>query len=376
MNIESLLNKVHLFESLIIISGFKRDITDYFQSIQQSQNQNLVYMKDLSSRIKNSFQNFENNTLDNELFYLLKDSSPFTEEDTVSELDELDNDSSISSNEYFSKLYNILNTLINSITENENEVEKLKNVLIKYSIKETEMLSSEGNALVSIIFKDLKSTGTLKEFTKSLNKWNRALLIYYTLLKSDSPEEIDLIEIQNGSIDVVCNIDFDVSLDLTKVVMKGLAVYGAYLLYKSKTAKEIIASYMGNKKLIATEKEREKLMLLNIHETLRDTINEQHKENLKKDKKIDKQGVEKKIDEVSKVIAEHIIKGNEIKLLTYGPQDEKDLEDESKENTKELAEKLRESTSIIRERFNLLETEDKQLLLETYTIKEEDEIKE
>lgn len=376
MNIESLLNKVQLFESLIIISGFKRDITDYLQSIQQSQNQNLVYMKDLSSRIKNSFQNFENNSLDNELFYLLKDSSPFTEEDTVSELDELDNNSSISSSEYFSKFYNILNTLINSITENENEVEKLKNLLIKYSIKETELLSSEGNALISIIFKDLKSTGTLKEFTKSLNKWNRALLIYYTLLKSDSPEEIDLIEIQNGSIDVVCNIDFDVSLDLTKVVMKGLAVYGAYLLYKSKTAKEIIASYMGNKKLIATEKEREKLMLLNIHETLRDTINEQHKENLKKDKKIDKQGVEKKIDEVSKVIAEHIIKGNEIKLLTYGPQDEKDSGDESKENTKELAEKLRESTSIIRERFNLLETEDKQLLLETYTIKEDNEIKE
>lgn len=375
MNIESLLNKVHLFESLVIISGFKRDITDYFQSIQQSQNQNLVYMKDLSLRIKRYFKNFENNSLDSELDHLLKDTLPFTEKDIVSELDKLDDNSLVDANEYFSKFYQILNTLLESIIENENEIKNLKNILDKYSVTMTEQFTSEGNALISIIFKDLKSTGTIKEFTKSLDKWNRALLIYYTLLKSDSPEEIDLIEIQNGSIDVVCNIDFDVSLDLTKLVMRGLAVYSAYLLYKSKAAKEIIASYMGNKKLIATEKEREKLMLLNIHETLKNTINEQHKENLKKDKKISKESVEKKIDEVSKVIAEHIIKGNEIKLLTYNTEDEKQ-ENDSNENTKQLAEKLRESTSIVRERFNLLETDDKQLLLETYTIKDDDEVEE
>lgn len=376
MNIESLLNKLHLFESLVVTSGFKRDISDYLQSIQQSQNQNLVYMKDLSSRIKSFFQNFENNSLDNELSYLLKGTLPFTKKNTVSKLDELDNDTSVNANDYFSKFYDILNTLISSIDENENEIKSIKSVLNKYSITESEQLASEGNALISIIFKDLKSTGTLKEFTKSLNKWNRALLLYYTLLKSDSPEEIDLIEIQNGSIDVICNIDFNVSLDLTKVVMKGLAVYGAYLLYKSKAAKEIIASYMGNKKLIASEKEREKLMLLNIHEILKDTINEQHKENLKKDKTISKEGVDKKIEEVTKVIAEHIIKGNEIKLLTYGPQNEQDSEGNgSIEDTKELAKQLRENTSIIRERFSLLEADDKQLLLETYTIKEEDEIK-
>ncbi|MCY0969297.1 hypothetical protein [Chryseobacterium wangxinyae] len=333
-------------------------------------------MKDISLRIKSSFQNFENNSLNNDLFYLLKDTLPFTEQETISELDKLDDNSSIDASEYYSKLYTILNTLLESITENENEVKSLKNLLNKYSATDSHQFASEGNALVSIIFKDLKSTGTLKEFTKSLNKWNRALLLYYTLLKSDSPEEIDLIEIQNGSIDVVCNIDFDVSLDLTKVVMKGLAVYGAYLLYKSKMAKEIIASYMGNRKLISTEKEREKLMLLNIYETLRDTISEQHKENVKNDKGISKEGVDKKIDEVSKVIAEHIIKGNEIKLLTYGTQDDKDLDgNNSEENTKELADKLRENTSIVRERFNLLEAKDKQLLLETYTIKDDDEIK-
>ncbi|WP_114821752.1 hypothetical protein [Chryseobacterium sp. KLBC 52] len=377
MNIESLLNKVNLFESLVLTSGFKRDIVDYFKSIQQSHNQNLVYMKDLSLRIKTSFQNFDNNLLSEELLYLLKNTIPFTELNITSKLDELDEDSSLEANDYYSNFYHILNTLIESIDENEDEVKKLKDVLNKYSVAEVEQLASEGNALISIIFKDLKSTGTIKEFTKSLTKWNRALLMYYTLLKSDSPEEIDLVEIQNGSIDVICNIDFDVSIDLTKVVMKGLEVYAAYLLYKSKTAKEIISSYMGNKKLIEMEKEREKLMLSNISEILRDTIIQQHKENFKKDKKITKEGTDKKIEEVSKIIAEHIIKGNEVKLLTYEPQVEKDKkENESHESSKELAERLRETTSIVRERFNHLEEGDKLLLLETYIIKEEDEVKE
>lgn len=369
MNIESLLNKANLFEYLVIKSGFKRDVADYFASIQQSQNQNLVYMKDLSEKIKRSFLIFENNSLDSELFYVLKDTIPFTSQDIVSELDKIDFDNEIEASEYYDKFYTILNKLLIAVTENEEEIETLKLLLNKYSVVEDEDYVEEGNALVSIIFKDLQSTGTIKEFTKSLNKWNRALLIYYTLLKSDSPKEIDLVEIQNGSIDVVCNIDFNVSIDLTKVIIAGLSAYGAYLSYKSKLAKEIIASYLGNKKLIATEKERDKLMLLNIQEVVKTKIAEQHKENLKNDREINKEGVDKKIEEVSKVITEHIIKGNEVKLLTFSSNEEESDEMESNE---ELSNKLRENTSVVKERFNLLESKDKQLLIDTYIIKEDD----
>lgn len=286
MNIESLLNKANLFEQLVINSGFKRDITDYFSSIQQSQNQNLVYMKDLSEKLKQYFVNFENNSLDNELFYLLKDSTPFTSENIISELNEIDFNTEIGASEYYQKLYTILNKLINSVSENQSEIIQLKKILQKYSVVSDDEFVEENNALISIIFKDLQSTGTIKEFTKSLNKWNRALIIYYTLLQSDSPKEIELVEIQNGSIDVVCNIDLNISIDLTKVIIAGLTAYGAYLSYKSKLAKEIIASYMGNKKLVAGEKEREKLMLSNIQEVIKGKITEQHLENLKSDKKI------------------------------------------------------------------------------------------
>ena len=62
--------------------------------------------------------------------------------------------------------------------------------------------------------------------------------------------ENSLVEIQNGSIDVIFNIDLDVAIDLTEIIKTGLKVYGAYLLYKTKLGKEMISSFMGNKKLI------------------------------------------------------------------------------------------------------------------------------
>ena len=153
--------------------------------------------------------------------------------------------------------------------------------------------------------------------------------------------------------------------DLTELLKTGLKVYGAYLLYKSKTAKEIILSYMGNVKLIKQEKEREKLMLENIKDSIYQTALDQHKRRLKVDKNIDKTAIEVKLEEVSSVITDHIIKGNELKLLT-APKDE-----EEEEDVKDLGSELREETAIVRERFKKLEPAEKQFLIEKYTIKEE-----
>lgn len=191
------------------------------------------------------------------------------------------------------------------------------------------------------------------------------LLVYHTLLTSESPDEITLVEIQNGSIDVIFNIDFDVAIDLTELIKTGLKVYGAYLVYKSKTAKEIIASYMGNAKLIKQEEAREKLMLENIKDSITQKIQEQHKDKLKTDKKIEKTAIKVKVEEVSSVLTDHIIKGNELKLLT-SPE----TEDEEEQY---LSEELRKETAIVRERFKKLSPEDKQLLLESYSIKDDSE---
>jgi hypothetical protein len=364
MNIESLISKIEFFEDLIFESGFRRDVQDYIQSIQQVQNQNLVFLKDLSNKVKLKLHECENYELDSELKLVLRDTKPFTELDTLTQLEELDSDTTIEGAPYFSKFNQILNQLLQNIDKNKKETDSVLAIFQKYVSDDQEYNSDGEQAVVSLIFKDLKSTSNLKEFSKVLNGWNRMLLVYHMLLTSESPDEISLVEIQNGSIDVIFNIDFDIAIDLTELIKIGLKVYGAYLLYKSKTAREIIASYMGNQKLIKQEKGREKLMLDNIKESITLKALEQHKERLKSDKKIDKTSIDVKIEEVSSVITDHIIKGNELKLLTLPKTED--------ENDINVSDELREETATVRHRFKKLNQKERQLLLDKYSIKDED----
>jgi hypothetical protein len=366
MNIESLIEKINLFDELIIDSGFRRDVNDYIQSIQQSQNRNLVFMKDLSTRIKDLLVNADNYSLGSELKIALRDSAPFTELKTLSQLEEIDNDTDLDAAEYFQKFNVILAQLLQGIDSNVTELDNSRKFFEKYSVGTKEHDLKEDQALMSLVFKDLKTTKSLKEFSKVVHRWNRTLIVYHTLVKSETPDDVSLVEIQNGSIDIVFNINFDVAIDLAELTTIGLKVYGAYLLYKSKRAREIIDSYMGNKKLIQMEKERETIMLDNIKESIASKALEQHTERLKTDKKIDKAGVDKKIDEVSTVITDHIIKGNEIKLLT--PHKDTDETTDKKDLTREL----KEESAIVKERYKQLSKDDKKLLLDKYSIQDED----
>lgn len=372
MNVESVLNKIKLFEELVLQSGMKRDAVDYYRAIQEGHNRTLVFMKDLSSRLKEFFYEFENNSLGSELELILKEDSPFLDENYLDQLNEIDADVELEANGYFQKFNALLKKLNASIQSNEDELMLVKDMFSKYTSSIDTEIAKGDQALISIVFKDLESTGSLKEFSKVLNRWNRTLLIYHTLLKSESPDEISLVEIQNGSIDVIFNFDFDVSLDLVELIELGLKVYAGYLLYKSKRAREIIDSYMGNKKLIKSEEEREKLMLDNIKDSMTEKAISQHKEKLKSDKKIDKTGVDKKAEQVSELLADHIIKGNEVKLLTP-PESVKQEGEEDEEKEKDLSTTLREETAKVRELFKKLPEEERQLLIDMYSIKDEDD---
>jgi len=259
-----------------------------------------------------------------------------------------------------------LNNLLHAIIQNDAELKEVKKIFSLY-VSKVKTQEEESKALISLIFNDIESTKSLKGISKALNRWSRTLLIYHTLLTSESPEEISLIGIQDGCIDTIINVDVNIAIDLTEVITTALKVYGAYLLYKTETAQEIIKSYAGNKKLIKMEKDREKLMLDNINIAVEDKIQEQHKEALKKDKKIDKTAAKKKVQEVSEVVVDHIVKGNEVKLLTSFDNEEEEIGEENKTKINELNEK----TLLVRSRSEKLEEEDKQKLLELYTIKEE-----
>ena len=368
MNIESILEKVSLFEKLVIDSGMKRDITDYSQAIQHGQNRTLVFMQDLANKLIDHLNVIDENLLGHELEIILKKSKPFTELDSLNLLVELNENSTIDAAGYFRQFSTILNNLIRLLNSNVAEIQEIKGIFSQYTDKEN-IPEEESKAIISLIFKDLESTKSLKGISKALTRWSRTLLIYHTLLTSESPEEISLIGIQDGSIDTLINIDINIAIDLTEVITTALKVYGAYLVYKTQTAQEIIKSYFGNKKLIANEEEREVFMLENINSAVEDKIREQHKKALKIDKKIDKVSVDKKIQEVGKVIVDHIVKGNEVKFLTVVENDE----DEAKQDNKVKVDELNETTLLVRSRTEELGKDDRKKLLELYKIKDEDE---
>lgn len=360
MNIESLLNKISLFKEFVIETGLKRDLIDYTNALGQPQNRNLVFMKGLAAQLKNYFFEIKNNSIDTELQVILKDTKPFTTIAVLDEIEEINEDPELLPEDYFQKFFNLLERINQLIILNEDEILTIETIFNKYTKSDESSLIGE-QALLSLVFKDLQSTSNLKEFSKVLHRWNRTLLIYHTLLKSQSPEEISLVEIQNGSIDVIFTIDFDIAIELTELIKLGLKVYSAYLLYKSKTAREIIESYAGNVELIKSENDREILMLDNIKDSIKLKVLEQHNDKLLLDKNIEKAGAEKKADEISRIITDHIIKGNEVKLLNASKSNE--------EEDKITSSELRASTAIVRERFKELEPKDKLLLIEKYYIK-------
>lgn len=372
MNIESILQKSRLFKELVIDSGFKRDIDDFINSLQQGQNQNLVYMKDLSTRIISSLELFEENNLNKELEIILKDSTSFLNLNLKESLITLNENAEIDSRSFHVHFNKILTSLRNGISENEKAIDLIIDFCSKYS-NPNNFDSKDEEAVISLIFKDLNSTSSIKGFTKVLNKWNTILLTYHTVLTSDSPTDIDLECIQNGSIDVVLNVNLDVALNLTEVFKYGMMTFGTYMTYKLKLKHEILDIYEDNPELKKLEEQKEKLMLNHIKGKINIKIHEQHNKHLKEDDKIDTTSIEKKIDNISSLITEHIIKGNEFKLLSE-IADKKDEENEIVESSDKLKKELREATTKVIQGYKELTENDVQLLLETFQTKDDIEV--
>lgn len=363
MNIQSLLEKIKLFEKLVNESGFKRDIDGFLESIAPQQNrQNLQLFQDIAEKIKVYLEVIYTSDLPESLEELLPTEKvrPFTETPHLKNLSEIIENKELPTNEYFQKLNQLLNNLKSQVEKNQSELNNLKDIFKSYAEYEKTELSADEYAIISLIFKDLKTTTNLKEFSRALNKWNRTLLIYHQLLTSSTPEEIEIVEIQNGSIDVILNLNVDIAVDLVDLVKLGFKVFGGYLLYKQ-TAKPIIETYFGNKKLIKQEDQREKELLDNIYKAIENKILKQHKEAKKSDKDIDGTAIKVKAKDVANVLSEHIVKGNDIKLLAV-PEEYEDLE----ENGEELKLESIKNRKALKE----LPEEERIKLIEKYEIKE------
>ncbi|MBZ3935812.1 hypothetical protein [Methanimicrococcus blatticola] len=358
MNIENLIQEINLFQDFVIKSGFKRDLQDYIQAIQLPQNKNLTFMKDLSMKIRKTLEEIEDNEIDDDLALLLKETKPFTDLKTKMKLEELDKNTEIEAEAYYQNFQHLLKDLLNKIEKNEQEIAGINGVFSKY-VENEEIESEEGQALVSLIFKDNQTTKRLEKFADSLYHWNRALLTYNSLLRSECPEDISLVEIQNGSVDVIFETEPEIAADLAESVKVGLTAFGAYLARKSMT-KDIIESYLGNEKLIRLEKQIDELMLDNVKESVAGKIEEQYTTAIRNGGGTSV-FVDEKINEISMVLTEHIIRGNELKLLTpLGTDSESGIT---------ISEDLRRKSVLVQKRLRQLDAKDRKSL-EEYTIKE------
>jgi hypothetical protein len=371
MNIEILQENINTFTREVVDSGFKRDLDDYIASLPSAQN-NIVALREIAGKVHAVLDHLYTGDLPNGLSVLLpkKQIRPFTEVPHNENLRTLIENKEIQQQEFFNQLTQFLNKLKKQLQENITEIENIKQFISPYISEDVKRIAKDHFAIIAIVFNEHHTITSLKEFTKTLTAWNRVLPIYHQLLKSESPKDIQIVEIQNGSIDFVVNLNVDVALDLVELFKVGFQVFAAYLSYK-KMIKPIIDSYHGNKKLISQEEEREKLLLENIGTAINQQIEEQHKKAKKADKAVDGTAVSKKVEQVANLITSHIVKGNDMKLLALPEAEETKKEGKKLPDEKDV---LRERSIAARRQLRDLTPEVQQKLLEAYgKIKEEAE---
>jgi hypothetical protein len=363
MNINTLKDYIVQFNSEIVNSGFKRDLQDYVGSIPNNQN-NIVVLREVANSILLKLDDIYNSDLPENMEMLLVEKiKPFTKKPYNDNFQELISDKEIDQANFFQKLNKLLTQINNEIQQNITEIDKISKFIEPYIDTQEKTLTAEEKAIISIIFKDKKTITDLKEFTKNLQNWNKILPMYHQILLSSSPEDIEIVNVQNGSIDLLVNLDVDLAINLADIFEIGYKTFLAYLSYK-KLLKPISETFMGNKKLLANEKKQEKLLIDNIGEAIKLKIEEQHKEALESDDKIEK-NADKRIDQVVKLVTSHILKGNDFKLLALPGNGE------AEENENSPNEELKKISMQVKQAAKSLPQAEMKKLLEQY--KEPDE---
>jgi hypothetical protein len=159
------------------------------------------------------------------------------------------------------------------------------------------------------------------------------------------------------------------SIPKTEQNEQGIIGPGESVVVELKLKKDIDDVYATYR--LSQEEEREKLLLENIGTAIHQQIETQHKKAKKVDKDVDGTAILKKVEQVTNLIASHIVKGNDLKLLAL-PKTEVTKEEEIKFIDEKNA--LSEQSIAARRQLRQITPEAKQKLLETYgRLKEETE---
>jgi hypothetical protein len=350
------------YKEIINEKGYFRDIQGFSTTLAQpNMNQNLVMLKDIIQKLKSIIDGIYQSSLPDDMIILLPSETnyQFANKDYNKKILDIDNNTEINTENLHIQVVALINDLKNHINNNNTKIAEIEKFLMPYYAKENIDYQDNKRSVLALIFNNKKSYQNLHILTKTLLKWNKAFQLYTQLLKSDPSGDIEITSIHEGSLDFLFNFDINIAIDLTEIVKYGLIALGGYLTYL-KTAKPIIDSYLGNKKLIEMENQRKELLLNNVYEAVAQRIKEQHEDKIKTDTKINKESIDKKIEEVAKIITDHLVGGNNIKLLT------------STEATKELSDEIKEKTQLIRNQFKVIDKEELRYLEDKFTMKETD----
>ncbi|MCB0698991.1 MAG: hypothetical protein H6551_13070 [Chitinophagales bacterium] len=254
--------------------------------------------------------------------------------------------------EIYNKLHRVLTSYRTRLLSDISKLNDLDIIISRLVKKDYEQYYKNNKILMSIELKNKYSISNLYYFNKELRKWNIALRMFYEIQNKNTPEDFEIIAVNQGSIDIILNLDLDIINSLIDLFKAGIEAYAAYLLYKSKVF-EIVKSYGNNQKLIDSEKVREEELLNNIELIVKEEID---KKVSRKDSQIE--SIEKKLDYLTEFVVDNVVKGNNVSAIA--PPD----------NNSKLLEKDREKNKSLKmnaEHYKYLDENSQKLLSEKYT---------
>lgn len=320
MTVRKIIELIDFLQSIIGQKFYSTTLQDYIVTIQNSPG-NIVLLKEINDKAIHDYEKLVSLEIPEYLEKVLVNAEkPFTKDNYYNHLIDLKSKNHTDPNTLYNALNSYLTSIQSRVGQNIAELDRISQTVRPFLSKDYSIIQKDNNAIFAIVFSNENSYNNLKLLSFELKNWNRALFIYQQIVSEESPQSFEIIEIDQGSIEIVLNLLFEVGANLLELFKTGLEVYAAYLAYKTVIHEKLVPSYKGNEQLINLEKEREKLLLDNV----RIAVKEELKKQSKKTKK--QEALEKKIDEVAKLVTEHIIKGNSVKLLS-APIDKEGIND-------------------------------------------------
>lgn len=332
-----------------IISHLERsDLIAFTEDIKQSltsNRNNVVVIKDLLRKLNSRVRKIDSNQFREEADKFLKTGSKFETKATRVSIQTLVNGKATNGPSLISSATKLIQALVDSYNDTISNAKYVKQLLTYYEEDKTKSLP-KGKSEIALIFKHVDTTENYEELTKILAKWQTALRVYHQLISSKSPNTIVINKVDNNSIDFFLFLDTELVKNLLELFKVGFEYFGAYLTYKE-TIGKIIKSFRGNKKLIEGEVERESELINNVSEAIRKELQRQHKEAKTKDKNIASTSIKVSLDIVTSTIQEHIVKGNDFKLIE-APKSKKEMWKDDSEN-RDLLEQIEENLQKLKE---------------------------